>query len=41
MTLSELKYQDILDFPNGFYTWLMGETKFPVFIYKYEMIVLN
>lgn len=39
--MSELKYEDNLIFPNGYYVWLMGEIKFPIFIYKYEMIVLN
>jgi len=37
---SEIVYQDVLDFPNGYYTWV-GDFTFNVYIFYNEMIVMN
>lgn len=41
MLFSEIKYQDILDFPNGFYTWIGEGYSFNVYIFYNSMIVMN
>ena len=41
MILSEIKYQDILDFPNGCYTWVGDGCIFGVYIFYNQMIVMN
>ena len=41
MILSEQKYEDNLIFPDGVYIWMLGDIKFPIMIFNFQMIVLN